>query len=310
MSFDENNSLPPEFDPSEPSREPSQPDQSILSYEAQQPVETAYGTASPPEFLALQASPIPEDLRVPWGWTDLLLLLLLWIGGTVVLTLFLGVIFQSRGVSWSQLRQPGVEQGIFMVVDQVAISFLILAYLALQVRLGFNLPFWRTLGWRPLELGKTPRGIAYLGLICCGFALSILVQLGSVTVGTKAKLPIETFFQDRRTALLLMLMSVLLAPLFEETIFRGYIYPVVARSFGVTAGIIATGTLFGLLHAEQLWGGWGQIGLLVVVGIIFTWARAVTKTVVASFLLHLSYNSFLFFAFLVTSDGLRSLPKT
>jgi membrane protease YdiL (CAAX protease family) len=298
MSFDENNSVPPEAE------------QSILSYEAPQPAETAYGAASPPEFFSRQTPPIPEDLRVPWGWTDLLLLLLVWIGATVVVTLFLGVIFQSRGISWSQLRQPGVEQGIFMVVDQVAISFLILAYLALQVRLGFNVPFWRTLGWRPLETGKTPRGVAYLGLVCSGFALSILVQLGSVTVGTKAKLPIEAFFQDRRTALLLMLMSVLLAPLFEETIFRGYIYPVVARSFGVTAGIIATGTLFGLLHAEQLWGGWGQIGLLVIVGIIFTWARAVTKTVVASYLLHLSYNSFLFFAFLVTSDGLRSLPKT
>ncbi|HKN60504.1 MAG TPA: type II CAAX endopeptidase family protein [Candidatus Acidoferrales bacterium] len=298
MSFDENNSVPPEADPS------------ILSYEAPQPAEASYGTASPPEFLSPQTPLVPEDLRVPWGWTDLLILLLVWIGATVVVTLFLGVVFQSRGISWSQLRQPGVEQGIFMVVDQVAISFLILAYLALEVRLGFNVPFWRTLGWRPLETGKTPRGVAYLGLVCGGFALSILVQLGSVTVGTKAKLPIETFFQDRRTALLLMLMSVLLAPLFEETIFRGYIYPVVARSFGVTAGIIATGTLFGLLHAEQLWGGWGQIGLLVIVGIIFTWARAVTKTVVASYLLHLSYNSFLFFAFLVTSDGLRSLPKT
>lgn len=298
MSFDENNPVPPE------------PEQSILSYETPQPAEAAYGTTSRPEFLSPQTPPVPEDLRVPWGWTDLLLLLLVWFGATVVVTLFLGVIFQSRGISWSQLRQPGVEQGIFMVVDQVAISFLILAYLALQVRLGFNVPFWRTLGWCPLETGKTPRGVAYLGLICSGFALSILVQLGSVTVGTKAKLPIEAFFQDRRTALLLMLMSVLLAPLFEETIFRGYIYPVVARSFGVTAGIIATGTLFGLLHAEQLWGGWGQIGLLIVVGIIFTWARAVTKTVLASFLLHLSYNSFLFFAFLFASDGLRSLPKT
>jgi membrane protease YdiL (CAAX protease family) len=306
MSFDENNSLPTES--CHPGK--SQADQSILSYEASPPVEAAYGTASPPELLSPETPAIPEDLRVPWGWTDLLLLLLLWIGGTVVLTLFLGVIFQSRGISWSQLRQPGVAQGVFMVVDQVAISFLILAYLVLEVRLGFNMPFWRTLGWRSVETGKTPRSVAYLGLVCSGFALSVLVQLGSVAVGTKAKLPIETFFQDRRTALLLMLMSVLLAPLFEETIFRGYIYPVVARSFGVTAGVVATGTLFGLLHAEQLWGGWGQIGLLVVVGIIFTWARAVTKTVLASYLLHLSYNSFLFFAFLVTSDGLRSLPKT
>jgi membrane protease YdiL (CAAX protease family) len=298
MSFDENNSVPPEAE------------QSILSYEAPQLTEPAYGAASPPEFFSRQNPPIPEDLRVPWGWIDLLLLLFLWIGATVGVTLFLGVIFQSRGVSWSQLREPGVEQGIFVVADQVAISFLILAYLMLEVRVRFNVPFWRTVGWRPLETGKTPPAVGYLGFVGGGLALSVLVQLASAAVGTKGKLPIEAFFQDRRTALLLMLMSVLLAPLFEETIFRGYIYPVVARSFGVTAGIIATGTLFGLLHAEQLWGGWGQIGLLVIVGIIFTLARAVTKTVVASYLLHLSYNSFLFFAFLVTSDGLRSLPKT
>ena len=51
-------------------------------------------------------------------------------------------------------------------------------------------------------------------------------------------------------------MGVLLAPVLEETIFRGYIYPVVARSFGINAGILVTGTLFGLLHASQLWGGW------------------------------------------------------
>ena len=164
------------------------------------------------------------------------------------------------------------------------------------------------MGWRPLETGKAPRGIAYLGFIGGGFLLSLLIQLASATVEPKGKLPIEAFFQDRRTALFLMLMSVLLAPVFEETIFRGYLYPVVARSFGVGAGIMATGTLFGLLHAEQLWGGWVQIGLLVVVGIFFTWVRAITKTVVASYLLHLSYNSFLFFAFLVTSHGLRSLP--
>ncbi len=58
-----------------------------------------------------------------------------------------------------------------------------------------------------------------------------------------------------------MLIAVLLAPVVEETIFRGYIYPVIGRSFGMVWGIVATGTLFGLLHAEQLWGGWGQIAL-------------------------------------------------
>ncbi len=79
-------------------------------------------------------------------------------------------------------------------------------------------------------------------------------------------------------------MSILLAPLVEETIFRGYIYPVLARSVGVGAGVVITGTLFGLLHAPQLWGGWGQILLLTGVGTIFTHASAISRTVVASLL--------------------------
>ena len=53
----------------------------------------------------------------------------------------------------------------------------------------------------------------------------------------------------------------------------------IARSFGIGAGVVITGTLFGLLHAPQLWGGWGQICFLIVVGIIFTYVRAISRTV-------------------------------
>ena len=66
--------------------------------------------------------------------------------------------------------------------------------------------------------------------------------------------------------------------------------------------------LFRSLHAAQLWGGWGQIALLVVVGIIFTYVRAVTRTVFASYLLHVSYNSFLFIAYAISTHGFRHLP--
>ena len=48
--------------------------------------------------------------------------------------------------------------------------------------------------------------------------------------------------------------------------------------------------------------------LLVLVGIVFTYARARTHTVVASYLLHVSYNSCLFLGFLVASHGFRHFP--
>ncbi len=86
-------------------------------------------------------------------------------------------------------------------------------------------------------------------------------------------MPIEQYFQDRPTALLLLIVSVTLAPLFEETIFRGYLYPVVARTFGIVPGVIFTGLLFGLMHASQLGGNLPQVALIMLVGIVFT-ARA------------------------------------
>jgi membrane protease YdiL (CAAX protease family) len=252
--------------------------------------------------------PLPDDLRVPWGWVDLLFLVIFWIGGTLVATIALAIVFQSRGISWTQLQQFSRPMSAFIIVDQVAISLFLMIYLAIYTRLRFDAPFWRTLGWREFDIVKS-RTVTYLEFVVLGLVLSGVVQLASAAFPAKTKLPIENFFQDRESALLLMLMSVLLAPVVEETIFRGYIYPVVARSFGVVASVVATGMLFGLLHAEQLKGGLWQIALMMLVGIIFTWVRAAKRTVLASYLLHLSYNSFLFLAFLVSSDGLRSLPR-
>ena len=251
---------------------------------------------------------LPEDLHVPWGWLDLLLLVIVAIAGTFVLSVLVVIGFVLSGVSFHQLQNSISEKSLLLIINQALLSIVLLVYLSAQMRLRFGAPFWRTIGWRPLQTGQTPRPVASLGLILSGFLLAILVSLGSSAFHTKTQLPIEQFFQDRLSALLLMSLGVLVAPVLEETVFRGYIYPVAARSFGATGGILFTGTIFGLLHASQLWGGWGQIALLVVVGIVFTYVRAATHTVVASYLMHVSYNSFLFLALAVGSHGFRHFP--
>jgi membrane protease YdiL (CAAX protease family) len=251
---------------------------------------------------------LPEDLRVPWNWLDLLFLVAVSLSGTIVITLLLMKGFAIFGLSFRQIQKSASEENLFLIFNQTLLSALLLAYLAAQMRHSFHAPFWRTIGWRPLETGHTPRAAAYLGLILSGFMLAILVTASSSVFKAPRQTPIEQFFQDRRSALLLMSMAVLLAPVLEETIFRGYIYPVIARSFGVNTSIFVTGTLFGLLHASQLWGAWAQIVMLVVVGIVFTYARARTRTVVASYILHVSYNSCLFLGFLLASHGLRHFP--
>lgn len=253
-------------------------------------------------------APVPDDLRTPWEWTDLLTFALFALGGTFLISAAMVPAFSAFGIGLQQLRTSPTARSYFAIVNQVVLSFALLIYLAAQAKTRVADSFWRTIGWRALVTNRVPKPFAYAALVAGGLSLSMFVQFASQFYQPKAELPIETFFQDRGSALLLMSVSVLVAPVLEETIFRGLIYPVIARSLGIAASVLITGTLFGLLHAAQLWGGWTQIGLLVLVGIIFTYARAATRTVVASYLLHLSYNSFLFLAFLASSHWLRNMP--
>jgi membrane protease YdiL (CAAX protease family) len=251
---------------------------------------------------------VPEDLRAPWGWLDLVLITCVGLAIGLVLLIIVTAGFVALGHHPSELQRASRTSGVFGVAYEALLVSALMGFLALYMRLRFGLPFWRTIGWRPLETSRFPRGLTYVAFIVGGFSLAIFAELISALFGSKAKVPMEALFQDRVVALLLLLMSVLMAPVVEETLFRGLLYPVFARSLGQGAGVVVVGTLFGLLHSAQLWGGWTQIGVLVCVGIILTYVRAVKRTVFASFLLHLSYNFFISSAFFIGTHGLRVLP--
>ena len=111
----------------------------------------------------------------------------------------------------------------------------------------------------------------YLALGC---GLSILVMVGTVKLKPPEHAPIQDILKYPATALAAMAMAVFIAPLVEETVFRGYLYPLFAKSLGMVPGIVITGVLFGLMHGYQLGWAWSLVALLSGVGIIFTIARA------------------------------------
>lgn len=283
------------FPPIEPGEAPSEPSSMAAPSVA--------GGPGPNE------SALPEDLRAPWSWVDLLFFLLFSLGSSVVLTwiVALGALIWFGARPWD-IDKSAATKATILVVSQGLWSAMTLLYLFAAVRVRHPGPFWRTIGWRELRPRNMTPAVATLVYLLGGVGLAVAIQMASLLIGKKAKLPIEDLFRDRQSVLLLMALGILVAPLVEETIFRGYIYPVVARKFGVAMGVLATGALFGILHAAQLWGGWGQIALLIVVGIVLTYVRARTGTVLASYLFHLGYNTILFVGFYFATGGLRHLP--
>jgi uncharacterized protein len=283
MNVEDENPLPPEpADPAPHSFLPHEP--SPTKYR------DALATHTPSEFVRDVQVSVAEDIRVPWGWSDVALLAVLAFGLTFLFLIVILLVLAPFGLKISQIQNSSNEWGLIVVCAQILTDVAILGYLAAQIRLRFRSPFWSTAGWRAMRTRTDRRGTV-LVLISIGIFLAALVMIASNIAPPKQQLPIEKILEFPPTSVLFMITAVLVAPVVEETIFRGYLYPVAARSLGVILGIILTGTLFGSLHALQLWGGWWQIALLVVVGIVFTTARALTRSVIASWILHVAYNS-------------------
>lgn len=266
---------------------------------------------------ALQQMPFPlpapaprqalrDDLQVPWTWVDVLLFVVLGLVASVIVT---------RGLGWMAVRFFGVKasevfgaavttpMSIVVLASQAVLDLGAMLFLYVLLVTKTSAPFWPSIGWREARPGMRPIRDSALQFVAGGALLALVVTFVGGFFNTKETLPIEELLKARVSILLFGILGVALAPFVEETIFRGFLYPVIARRLGVAAGIGITGTLFGLMHAAQLWGGWGQIALLICVGLALTWVRARTGTVAASFFVHLGYNGLQLAGYLVYMIG-------
>lgn len=252
------------------------------------------------------ANSVPSDLATPWDILDLVVLFVFSLGMLYLLTNVMAAFAIARfGVPAKQIERFAATNAGFVVFRQIILFGLILLFLYAVVRRRTTEPFWRTIGWRKLRLGEMGAGILVPSLLLAGVLLALGADIASQFYNTTKELPIEALFATRRGMEYVMAFGILVAPLAEETVFRGYVYPVLARKFGIFMGIALTGILFGMVHVPQLWGGWGQIATLVAVGMALTAARAATHSVFASYLVHLGYNGFLFAGLFIPPSVLR-----
>lgn len=259
-------------------------------------------TPPPPRF----HPPVAEDLRVPWGWVDVLLFVVLGIVGAAVVTWGAGQLaVRVFGVKPSDMFGTTITtpKSIVVLMSQAALDVCAILILYLLVMTRTAEPFWHAIGWREARPGSPSLRESAVHFLAGGAALALVVSFAGGFLNSKETLPIEQLLKARSSVILFGVLGVLVAPLVEETIFRGFLYPVIARWLGVAAGVVVTGTLFGLMHAAQLWGGWGQIALLIMVGIVLTWVRARTGTVAASYFVHLGYNGLQLVGYLVYLIG-------
>ena len=88
---------------------------------------------------------------------------------------------------------------------------------------------------------------------------------------------------------LLFVTTTLLAPLFEEIIFRGILLPTLSRDFGIILGIIVSAFIFALAHLSL-----GEMPPLFVLGIGLGITRVVSGSLLSSVIMHSLWNGLTF----------------
>ena len=235
-----------------------------------------------------------------WSGWDVLLIA----GLTVVtmLTLQTIVLLAAHWLWYPKESLADVSQkSILLIVSQVLLYIPVAACMIALVEGKYHVRFWQAIqwnwpgaGWKLLLLG----GAMFFGL-------SLLQNLLPMPKDT----PFEHLFDRPRDAYLLSIIAVTLGPLMEELFFRGFLYPVLARRMGVTWGIALTALPFGLIHLPQYGWAWGAALVIFLVGVVCGAVRAVTRSVGASFLVHVGFNGTQMLIAVVMTQGFRHMPK-
>ena len=120
---------------------------------------------------------------------------------------------------------------------------------------------------------------AYVGLV-----LLVLHMMGkSVTDWVRIQ-P----FKTEPVLWVALIFAVLIAPIFEEMLFRGFLYYGLEGSRLGTRGAVAiTALVFGAIHLQYNWYG---IAFVVGAGVLFGMARARTGSIIVTMILHSALN--------------------
>lgn len=281
----------PELEPLQPSAPPTTEGEVLSAEQRVMPMEAL------PPLTPFEPRPFP-----PWSFGDSMAVL----GFTVVAILVFSAIALAIAHATTKGHHMPLDElatsPVVVIGAQFAAYPLVIVFMIALVRTKSGERFWRAIRW------KWP-GAAALGYFLAGTFLAFVVEFASRWLPIPKSLPVDKFFSDAMGAYLMAGFGITLAPLLEELFFRGMLYPLLRRAWGVALGVVVTASAFAAIHGAQLGYAWGPLLSIFVVGVVFTLTRERANSVAASFLMHCGYNTALFALLWFGSDHFQHLEK-
>ncbi len=211
------------------------------------------------------------------------------------------VVVLVRTIWYPHLSTQAVAEKPWVVLGPQFVWFTMIAlFLMDYARAKFHQSLWQLISWNWPSNGWLPLvgiGIATLGL-----------QVLQRVLPMPQTSPFDKFFQRPVDGFALAILGIAFAPFMEELFFRGLLYPVIARRWGVATGVLATAGLFGVIHYPE-YKSWSPVLIIFLVGVILGWVRAQRRSVAASFVVHAIYNGVPIIALMIASRGFQHVDR-
>jgi membrane protease YdiL (CAAX protease family) len=232
-----------------------------------------------PEPEATAVAPMIEEQREPfWGYLDLLLMIGLLFTSLVLLGLM------AKGWTHFYPKQANDLTELALPLQLVAYIFVYLCFF-LIFKLRYDRPVFKSLGWQRSSFSLPAAGF---GGVLLAFGISAVAELIHTP---KVDTAFDDLVKTPFSVALLAVTAVILAPLFEEMLFRGFLQPLFSRTFGVALGVLFTALLFGGLHASEYRGAWQYVAAITLVGVALGAVRAKTYSIIPGTVMHGCFNA-------------------
>jgi membrane protease YdiL (CAAX protease family) len=206
-----------------------------------------------------------------------------------------GPTFQEKANRFVAMPERGL--GVQALAELVVLGCM---YLVVAARTG-GARFWLTVRWNwPVRVGL---------YLLIGLLMQLVFLVAERFLPFPTDTPFDTVLRRPYSLMAIAVFSVTLGPLFEELLFRGFLYPLLRKHFGVLTAIIGTALPFGLVHLAQYGYSWASGLLIFMVGVVLATVREKANSLAAGFLVHVAYNGVIIAILLAATDGFRHLEK-
>ena len=252
-----------------------------------------HSSESPNPLPSLPANP---PLPAPWGVRDLVFAILAAAAGILALNLiFVGINFAVGGA----LPKQGNLLTVFVVIQDLIIVGAAVLFSVVRYHVG-----WDRLGLRAFN---APVGCGLsAALLMASYAVRLCYGIVALAFGYHPALQDVLLRLDTQGIglVLTLIAAAIVAPLVEETLFRGFLYGGLRGRIGVVGAMLVSTLFFTALHFSI-----DQFIPIFVLGLFLAWLYEKTGSLYPGMLLHAVNNavSLVLFAYIQSRGGLPGL---